>query len=101
MGTRAPNAPSIIDGFSRLPWQGFAADSVAPPACHLARVAARAPGAGSGEDATSVILRSPPLHVSEQVWSRLRRGPGTTGQRGYPMTDGQVHPFNEGSIQPS
>src|SRR5262249_42977853 len=28
-GERAPRAPSIVDGFSRLPWQGFVGGLVA------------------------------------------------------------------------
>ena len=48
-----------------------------------------------------MIIRSPPLQVSEQVWGLLRRGPGTTGQRGYAMTDGQIYPLNESGIEPS
>jgi hypothetical protein len=30
MDKKAPLAPSIVDGFFRLPWQGFVADSVVP-----------------------------------------------------------------------
>ena len=51
MGMRAPRAPSIVDGFCRLPSLVFAADSVAPPACPLARAAERALFAGMREDA--------------------------------------------------
>ncbi|SRR6266849_91331 len=50
-GTRAPRLPSIVDGFSRLPWLVFAADSVVPEDCHLALVAARAPPAALCADA--------------------------------------------------
>ena len=93
-------ALSIVGWFSRLPWLEYAAGSVVPPVCHLALVAARALFGVIGEDA-QMILGSPPFHVSQQVWSLLCRGPASTGQRRYPMTDGQVHPFNKGSIQPS
>jgi hypothetical protein len=50
-GQRAPREPSIVDGFCGRPWQECVADSVAPPACHLALAAARASPAALGEDA--------------------------------------------------
>jgi hypothetical protein len=53
MGKRAPRAPSIVGWFCRLPWRECVADSVAPPGCPLALVAARAPRAVLGEDARS------------------------------------------------
>ena len=39
--------------------------------------------------------------MSQEVWSLLGGGPGATRQRSYPMTDGQIHPFDEGGVQPS
>jgi hypothetical protein len=51
MGTRAPRMPSIVEGFCRLPSPVFAAESVAPAACHLAHAAARALLAGIRVDA--------------------------------------------------
>jgi len=42
---------SIVDVFYRLPSPEFAADSVAPPACPLARAAERALFVGMREDA--------------------------------------------------
>ena len=53
MATRAPRAPSIVDGFSRLPSLEFVAGSVAPIICLLALAAARASPAAIGEDAQS------------------------------------------------
>ncbi len=53
MDKRAPRASSIVGWFSRLPWPGYIGDSVVPPSCHRALVAARAPLAVSGEDAQS------------------------------------------------
>jgi len=53
MGERAPRGPSIVDGSCRLPSSESVADSVAPPGCSLALVAARVPLAVSGEDAQS------------------------------------------------
>jgi hypothetical protein len=48
-----------------------------------------------------MIVSAPPCQVSQLVWSGLRRSPGATCQRSSPLTDGQVHPFNTGRIQPS
>jgi len=48
-----------------------------------------------------MIVRAPPLQMGEQVWGLLRRGPGTTSQRGYSMADGQIHPFDKGGVEPS
>jgi hypothetical protein len=39
--------------------------------------------------------------MGEQVWGLLRRRPGATSQRRYPMADGQIHPLNESRVQPS
>jgi hypothetical protein len=41
-GTRAPRLPSIVDGFCRPPWLGYAGDSVAPDGCPLVLAAAQA-----------------------------------------------------------
>src|SRR5215469_2363572 len=101
MGTRAPRAPSIVDAFSLRPELSYVADSVAPEACHLALVAERAPRAVSGEDATSVIVSAPPLQMGQQVWRLLRRSPGTTSQRSYSMSDGEIHPLTRGGVQPT
>ena len=48
-----------------------------------------------------MIVRAPPLQMSEQVWGLLRRCPGTTSQRGYCMADRQIHPFDKGGVEPS
>ena len=50
-GKRASRTPSIVGWFCQRPWLGYAADSVAPPACHLALVAARAQHGVIREDA--------------------------------------------------
>jgi hypothetical protein len=47
-----------------------------------------------GMGAYKMIIRSPPFQVSYQVWRLLRRRPGTASQRGYSMSDGQIHPLN-------
>jgi hypothetical protein len=39
-GERAPRVPSIVDGFSRLPWLVYAGGTVAPDVCHRVLVAA-------------------------------------------------------------
>jgi hypothetical protein len=97
---QVPHAPSIVDGFCRLPWLGSAADNVAPDGCLLVLAAARASPAARHGDATSVIIRSPPLQVGEQMWSLLGRGPGATSQRSYSMADGQIHPLDTSRVQP-
>jgi hypothetical protein len=65
----------------------------------FSRLHERHPQQGMGTH--EVILGTPPLEMGEQVWELLRSGPGTACQRCHSMTDGQVHPFNKGSIQPS
>ena len=47
-----------------------------------------------------MVVRAPPLEVGQQLWGLLGRGPRTTSQRGYPMADRQIHPFNKSGIQP-
>ncbi len=48
-----------------------------------------------------MIVSSPPFQVGQQLWGLLGRGPGATCQRCYPMSDGQIHPFNTSGVQPS
>jgi hypothetical protein len=48
-----------------------------------------------------MIVGAPPLQMGEQVWSLLSRRPGATSQRGYSVSDRQIHPLNTGSVQPS
>ena len=48
-----------------------------------------------------MIVRSPPLQIGQQMWRLLRRSPGSTSQRGYSMTDSQIHPFDKGRVEPS
>src|SRR5262245_36481938 len=55
---RAPRVSSIAGWFSRLPWLGSAADSVAPDACPLVRAAAQASPAVLREDAQSDNTRA-------------------------------------------
>jgi hypothetical protein len=66
-GMRAPRTLSIVGWFCQLPSQAYGAGSVAPPVCHLALVAARALLAVLGEDATSVIVRTPPLEMGQKL----------------------------------
>jgi hypothetical protein len=48
-----------------------------------------------------MIVGSPPFHVSQELWSELRRSPRATRQRCYPMADGQIHPLDKSGVQPS
>ena len=48
-----------------------------------------------------MIVGSPPLEMGEQVWGLLRRSPGATSQRGYSMSDSQIHPLNESGVESS
>jgi hypothetical protein len=48
-----------------------------------------------------MVVRSPPLEMGQQLWSLLGSGPGTASERGYSMSDGQIHPLNESRIQSS
>ena len=79
MDKRAPRASSIVGWFSRLPWPGYIGDSVVPPSCHRALVAARAPLAVSGEDAQSdnrlATTRSERVGVATAVPSPKCDGP--------------------------
>jgi hypothetical protein len=46
-----------------------------------------------------MVVRSPPLQVSEQMVGLLRRRPGTTSQRSYPKADGQIHSLDKSGVQ--
>jgi hypothetical protein len=48
-----------------------------------------------------MILRTPPFQMVEQLWRLLRRGPGSTCERSYAMTDRQIDPFNKRCVQPA
>lgn len=48
-----------------------------------------------------MIVSAPPLQMSQQLWGKLRRGPGATRQRSHPMTDGQIDPLDKSGVQPS
>ena len=48
-----------------------------------------------------MVIDSPPFQVGQEVWGLLSRGPGSTSQRGYSMTDSQIHPFDKGRVEPS
>jgi hypothetical protein len=100
MDKKAPRASSSVDWFCQQPSPEFAADSVVPPICPLAHAAARVPLAVSGEDATSVVIGSPPFQVCQQAWGLLRRRPGAACESCHAMADGQIHPLNERRIQP-
>ena len=48
-----------------------------------------------------MIVSPPPFQMGQQLWGLLGRGPRATCQRGYPMTDAQIDPFNKSGVQPS
>lgn len=48
-----------------------------------------------------MVVRAPPLEVSQQLWSMLGRGPGTSCERCHSMTDGQWSPLNESGVESS
>ncbi len=51
--------------------------------------------------AYEMIVGSPPLEMSQQLWGLLSGGPGATSQRRYSMTDAQINPFNKSGVEPS
>src|SRR5215467_679433 len=57
-GTRAPRAPSIVDGFCLLPSLEFAVGSVEPDDCLLAHEAARASPEALREDGQNDSTRA-------------------------------------------
>ena len=91
----------IVGSFALRPELPSAGDSVAPPVCPLVLAAAQASPAAMHGGATSVIIRSPPLQMGQQVWRLLKSGPGATSQRSYSMADGQIHARNLGGVEPS
>ena len=68
------------------------------PATSFARLQERYPQRLVG--AHKMILRTPPLEMSQQVWRLLSRRPGATSQRGYSMADGQWSPLDKSGVQP-
>jgi hypothetical protein len=46
-----------------------------------------------------MTIGSPPLEVGQQVRRLLRRRPGATSQRGYSMSDRQIHPLDKGGVE--
>ena len=99
-GKRAPRKPSIAGWFFVLPWLVFVADSVAEEACHLALVAARALLVAMHGGATSVIVRTPPFQIGQQLWGLLCRRPGAACERCHAMSNRQIHPLDERRVQP-
>ena len=57
-GMRAPNAPSISDGFCRLPWLGYVGGLVGRAVCPLVLEAAEALSAAMHEDAQNGSTRA-------------------------------------------
>lgn len=48
-----------------------------------------------------MIVRAPPLEMSQELWGLLSCSPGATCQSCHPMSNGQIHPLNKSSVQPS
>src|SRR5258708_40065918 len=74
-GKRAPRAPSIVDGFCRLPWLVSAADSIASEVCPLVLVAVPAPlvviGGAAQNDNKRATTRGGPAGVGiAEPWPR-------------------------------
>jgi hypothetical protein len=101
MDTRAPRAPSIVASLCQLPWRASVVGSVAPDGCPLVRAAAGALPAALREDATSVVIGSPPFEVGQEMWGLLRSGPGTASKGCHAMADGQWSPLKKGRVQPT
>jgi hypothetical protein len=99
-GKRALPAWSTVGWFFPLPWLRYADGSVVPEASPLALVGEAAQCAARRAVATSVIVRSPPLQMGEQLWGRLRCRPGASCQSSHPMAHGQIHPLNKCRVQP-
>ena len=51
--------------------------------------------------AHEMVVRSPPFHVSQQLWGLLGRGPRAACQSRHPVTNGQIHPLDKSGVQPS
>ncbi len=48
-----------------------------------------------------MIVSPPPLQLRQEVWGLLGCRPGATGQRCYPMPDGEIHSLDKSSVYPS
>ncbi len=48
-----------------------------------------------------MIISSPPLEMSQELWSLLRSGPGTSCKRCHSMSDGQWSPLDESGVEAS
>jgi hypothetical protein len=48
-----------------------------------------------------VIVRTPPLQMGEKLWGLLGSRPGMASERGYCMSDGQIHLFDTSGVQPT
>ena len=48
-----------------------------------------------------MIVSSPPLEMSQQVWGLLSSGPGTASQSCHSMTNSEIHPLDESGVESS
>jgi hypothetical protein len=46
-----------------------------------------------------MIVGTPPLQMSQELWSLLGRGPRTSCERCHSVTDGQIHPLDTSGVQ--
>lgn len=47
-----------------------------------------------------MIVGPPPFEMEQELWCRLRRRPTAADQSGNTLSQGQVHAFNKGRIEP-
>jgi hypothetical protein len=48
-----------------------------------------------------MVVRAPPLQMSQQVRGLLRSGPGPSGESCHAMANGEIHALNESGIESS
>ena len=47
-----------------------------------------------------MVVGPPPFQIGQQLWGLLSCRPGPACERCHPMSNRQIHPFNERRIQP-
>jgi hypothetical protein len=48
-----------------------------------------------------MVVRAPPLQMSQQVWGLLKSGPGPSCESCHAMADGEIHALNESGVESS
>lgn len=46
-----------------------------------------------------MIIGVPPLEIGQQVWGLLSRRPGSTSERSYSMSGGQIHSLDKSGVR--